>query len=62
MGVGATIDIEKLKPPLPEVLIALEDEDKRAAFESLGFSPAGAGPDFSLEEREISSVRLEKSV
>ena len=43
-------------------LVALEDEDKCAAFESLGFSQAASGPDFSLEEREIPSVRLEKPV
>ncbi len=40
-------------------LVAVEDEEKRAGFESPGFSEAGVGPDFSLDEREISSVKLE---
>ena len=43
-------------------LVALEDEVKRAAFKSLDFSQAAAGPDFSLEDREIPSVRLEMAV
>lgn len=42
--------------------ISIEDEDKRARFESLGFGAAGAGEEFTLAGRPVPSLRLERSV
>ena len=39
--------------------VAVEDEEKRALFEGLGFSPAGRGQLFSLDGREVASETLE---
>ena len=41
--------------------VAIEDEEKRAAFELLGFTPAGTGPAFTLENRKLPSEILELS-
>ena len=39
--------------------VSVEDEEKRALFEGLGFSPAGRGQPFSLDGREVASETLE---
>ena len=41
--------------------VAVEDEDKRARFEGLGFSAAGAGEGFVLQERAVASTWMEKA-
>jgi GNAT superfamily N-acetyltransferase len=42
-------------------LVAVEDEEKRSLFESLGFRAAGPGEDFQLGERAVPSVWLERA-
>lgn len=42
--------------------LSVEDEDKGSRFEALGFRPGGAGPDFTLENRQVASVRLERGM
>ena len=42
--------------------VSIEDEDKVSRFEALEFHPAGAGPAFTLENRQIASVRLERGL
>ena len=39
--------------------VSVEDEEKRALFEGLGFSHAGRGQQFSLDGREVASETLE---
>ncbi len=41
-------------------IVSAEDEDKRARFEALGFQEAGAGGVFTIGERQVPSIRLEK--
>ena len=43
-------------------MVSVEDEDKRSRFESLGFEAAGEGDAFTLGDRQVSSVLLERSV
>ncbi len=40
-------------------LLSVEDEEKRARFEALGFREIGRGEDFDLKGRSVPSVRLE---
>ena len=40
-------------------VLSVEDEEKRALFESLGFNEAGADAEFDLDGRKVASVRLE---
>ena len=40
-------------------LLSIEDEEKRALFESLGFREAGPGDEFKLDDRTVGSVRME---
>ena len=42
--------------------LSIEDEDKVSRFEALGFHPVGAGPAFTLEDRQVASVRLERAL
>jgi hypothetical protein len=41
--------------------VSVEDEDKEALFESLGFRKVGTGDFFDLDGRRVESVRLEKA-
>ena len=41
--------------------VSVEDEEKQAMFESLGFGRSGAGESFDLDGREVESVRLERA-
>ena len=47
--------------PLCSATLSVEDENKRALFESLGFREAGTGEEFNLDGRRVASVRLERS-
>ena len=47
--------------PRHYALVSVEDEDKQALFESLGFRRAGAGEDFEIGGRRVASVRMERS-
>ena len=42
--------------------VSVEDEEKRARFEAVGFHAIGADQAFTLDEREVASVRLERPV
>lgn len=42
--------------------LSVEDENKRALFESLGFEVAGEGEAFTLGERQVPSALLKRSV
>tara|TARA_Y100000588_G_scaffold355252_1_gene410275 strand:- start:425 stop:1399 length:975 start_codon:yes stop_codon:yes gene_type:complete len=44
-----------------EVVMANEDEDRRARFAALGFVDSGAAADFELQNRSIAAMRLERS-
>ena len=39
--------------------VSVEDDEKLALFESLGFSGVGAGEPFDLGGREVATLRLE---
>ena len=41
-----------------EATVSVEDEEKRAMFESIGFVSAGTSEPFELGDREVESVRL----
>ena len=45
-----------------QIDICIEDEDKRACFERLGFAAVGAGEDFEIAGRSVASRRLEKAL
>ena len=42
-------------------IVSVEDPQKQAMFESLGFGAAGNGEEFDLDGRKVASVRLERS-
>ena len=42
--------------------LSIEDEDKGSRFKALGFHPGGAGPGFTLENRQVASVRFERGM
>ena len=42
-------------------MVSVEDEEKQALFESIGFRMAGAGEDFEIGGRRVASVRMERS-
>lgn len=41
--------------------VSVEDEEKQAWFESLGFRRTSSGAEFELDGRRVASVRMEKS-
>ena len=45
-----------------EATVSVEDEDKRALFESIGFRTADRGKPFDLGGRKVESVRLKVAV
>ncbi len=45
-----------------QATVSVEDKDKQSLFESLGFSAAGSGEAFTLQERQVPSVQLERAV
>ena len=55
MGWGVTAGASRL-----ETRLSIEDEEKRALFEKLGFRLAGDSGDFEMDGRKVRAIRLER--
>ena len=55
MSWGVTAGASRL-----EARLSIEDEEKRALFEKLGFRPAGDSGGFEMDGRKVRAVRLER--
>jgi L-amino acid N-acyltransferase YncA len=41
--------------------VSIEDEEKQALFESLGFSKSNQGTNFDLDDREVEGILLQRT-
>ncbi len=58
----ATLDWgESRRASIFTATVSVEDEEKRALFESLGFVSEDPGPEFELDGRSVASVRLART-
>ena len=57
----ATIDAcTGQRPSRCYAVVSVEDEEKGALFEALGFRRTGEGEAFELDGREVASIRMER--
>ncbi len=48
------------RPSRCYAVVSVEDEEKRALFETLGFRTTGTGEAFELDGRQVASIRMER--
>lgn len=48
------------RPSRCYAVVSVEDEEKHALFEALGFRTASAGEAFELDDRQVASIRMER--